>query len=139
MFPAIVTCNCIFKCITGATNYYVSNDCDNDDVREYVALFRERFGGCAARADAVTSAIASVPSCWLLNDFVTKDTDANKCGPWPSMTKRGAKTRRTAGIFVRCGDGRGVCLSMASSAFQNSNTGGKQIIIKACLGRNAVC
>ena len=126
-------------CLRLATNYYVSNDDDNDDVREYVALFRERFGGCAARADAVTSAIASVPSCWLLNDFLPSDTFANKSDPSPSMTKKETKTMRTAEIFVQCGDGREVSLSTASSSFQNSNTGVKQIIIKACLDRNAVC
>ena len=127
-------------CLRLASSYSVSNDGDNSDVREYVALFRERFGGCAARADAVTSAILSVPSCWLLNDFLSTDTDVKKSDPpAPSATRRETKEMRRTEIFVQSSDGREISLTTASSSSENHyNTGVKKIIIKACLDRDAV-
>lgn len=127
-------------CLRLASSYSVSNDGDNSDVREYVALFRERFGGSAARADAVTSAILSVPSCWLLNDFLSTDTDVKKSDPSaPSATRRETKEMRRTEIFVQSSDGCEISLTTASSSSENHyNTGVKKIIIKACLDRDAV-
>ena len=127
-------------CLRLTSSYSASNDGNTNDVREYVELFRDIFGGCAARADTVTSAIGTVPSCWLLNDLLPNGTVAKKSYPTLSTTAKETKETkiRTTEIFVQSRDGREDCLSTASSTSENFS-GVKQITIKGCLDRSAVC
>ena len=127
-------------CLRLTSSYSASNDGNTNDVREYVELFRDIFGGCAARADTVTSAIGTVPSCWLLNDFLPNGTVAKKSYPTLSTTAKETKETkiRTTEIFVQSRDGREDSLSTASSTSENFS-GVKQITIKGCLDRSAVC
>jgi len=144
-------------CLRLASNYSISSSSSSsgrnrDDVREYIALFRDRFGGCAARADAVTAAMGSVPICWLLNDFLSGSTttttttttkqDNNNNNNNKKKTIATTKTATTtAEILVQSSDGREVSFSTASS--ENVHGGGglkiRKLTLKACLDRNAVC
>ena len=75
-----------------------------------------------------------------MNDFLPNGTVAKKSYPTLSTTAKETKETkiRTTEIFVQSRDGREDCLSTASSTSENFS-GVKQITIKGCLDRSAVC